>query len=255
MKVALIQALIIWENPKENRTYFEAEINTILGAVDLIVLPEMFSTGFTMNPSAVAETMQGETILWLQSLAKAKNAAITGSIVIEENANYYNRMVFVFPSGEIQHYDKRHLFTLSGEDKVYTRGTQKLIVDYLGWKICPFVCYDLRFPVFSRNTDDYDLLIYVASWPKTRINAWDTLIKARAIENMSYAIGVNRVGEDDNGYEYTGHSQLVDYLGVYVIEPKETEGVLLATLDKSKMLEVRQKLDFLSDKDVFEIKG
>jgi predicted amidohydrolase len=255
MKVALIQALIIWENPKENRTYFEAEINTILGAVDLIVLPEMFSTGFTMNPSAVAETMQGETILWLQSLAKAKNAAITGSIVIEENANYYNRMVFVFPSGEIQHYDKRHLFTLSGEDKVYTRGTQKLIVDYLGWKICPFVCYDLRFPVFSRNTDDYDLLIYVASWPKTRINAWDTLIKARAIENMSYAIGVNRVGEDDNGYEYTGHSQLVDYLGVYVIEPKETEGVLLATLDKSKMLEVRQKLDFLSDKDVFQIKG
>jgi predicted amidohydrolase len=255
MKVALIQALIIWENPKENRTYFEAEINTILGAVDLIVLPEMFSTGFTMNPSAVAETMQGETILWLQSLAKAKNAAITGSIVIEENANYYNRMVFVFPSGEIQHYDKRHLFTLSGEDKVYTRGTQKLIVDYLGWKICPFVCYDLRFPVFSRNTDDYDLLIYVASWPKTRINAWDTLIRARAIENMSYAIGVNRVGEDDNGYEYTGHSQLVDYLGVYVIEPKETEGVLLATLDKSKMLEVRQKLDFLSDKDVFEIKG
>jgi predicted amidohydrolase len=255
MKVALIQALIIWENPKENRAYFEAEINTILGAVDLIVLPEMFSTGFTMNPSAVAETMQGETILWLQSLAKAKNAAITGSIVIEENANYYNRMVFVFPSGEIQHYDKRHLFTLSGEDKVYTRGTQKLIVDYLGWKICPFVCYDLRFPVFSRNTDDYDLLIYVASWPKTRINAWDTLIKARAIENMSYAIGVNRVGEDDNGYEYTGHSQLVDYLGVYVIEPKETEGVLLATLDKSKMLEVRQKLDFLSDKDVFQIKG
>jgi predicted amidohydrolase len=255
MKVALIQALIIWENPKENRTYFEAEINTILGAVDLIVLPEMFSTGFTMNPSAVAETMQGETILWLQSLAKAKNAAITGSIVIEENANYYNRMVFVFPSGEIQHYDKRHLFTLSGEDKVYTRGTQKLIVDYLGWKICPFVCYDLRFPVFSRNTDDYDLLIYVASWPKTRINAWDTLIRARAIENMSYAIGVNRVGEDDNGYEYTGHSQLVDYLGVYVIEPKETEGVLLATLDKSKMLEVRQKLDFLSDKDVFQIKG
>lgn len=254
MKVALIQSSLVWENPDANRVYFEEKINAIDG-VDLIVLPEMFTTGFTMEPAKVAETMQGETVLWMQSLAKVKNAAITGSVVIEENANYYNRMLFVFPSGEIQHYDKRHLFTLAGEDKVYTRGTQKLIVDYLGWKICPFVCYDLRFPVFSRNTDDYDLLIYVASWPKTRINAWDSLIKARAIENMSYAIGVNRVGEDDNGYEYTGHSQLVDYLGDYLIEPRQNEGVLLATLDKSKMIEVRKKLDFLSDKDIFDIKG
>jgi omega-amidase len=254
MRVALIQSVIIWEDPQANRTYFETEINTISEAIDLIVLPEMFSTGFTMNPSAIAETMQGETVSWMQSLAKAKNVAITGSVVIEESANYYNRMLFIFPSGEIQHYDKRHLFTLAGEDKVYTKGTQKLIIDYLGWKICPFICYDLRFPVFSRNTDDYDLLIYVASWPKVRINAWDTLIKARAIENMSYAIGVNRVGEDNNGYQYTGHSQLVDYLGEYLIEPTEAKGILIAILDKSKMLEVRKKLPFLSDKDVFEIR-
>lgn len=254
MRVALIQSAIIWEDPQANRTYFETEINTISEAIDLIVLPEMFSTGFTMNPSAIAETMQGETVSWMQSLAKAKNVAITGSVVIEESANYYNRMLFIFPSGEIQHYDKRHLFTLAGEDKVYTKGTQKLIIDYLGWKICPFICYDLRFPVFSRNTDDYDLLIYVASWPKVRINAWDTLIKARAIENMSYAIGVNRVGEDNNGYQYTGHSQLVDYLGEYLIEPTEAKGILVAILDKSKMLEVRKKLPFLSDKDVFEIR-
>jgi omega-amidase len=254
MRVALIQSVIIWEDPQANRTYFETEINTISEAIDLIVLPEMFSTGFTMNPSAIAETMQGETVSWMQSLAKAKNVAITGSVVIEESANYYNRMLFIFPSGEIQHYDKRHLFTLAGEDKVYTKGTQKLIIDYLGWKICPFICYDLRFPVFSRNTDDYDLLIYVASWPKVRINAWDTLIKARAIENMSYAIGVNRVGEDNNGYQYTGHSQLVDYLGEYLIEPTEAKGILVAILDKSKMLEVRKKLPFLSDKDVFEIR-
>lgn len=254
MRVALIQSVIIWEDPQANRTYFETEINTISEAIELIVLPEMFSTGFTMNPSAIAETMQGETVSWMQSLAKAKNVAITGSVVIEESANYYNRMLFVFPSGEIQHYDKRHLFTLAGEDKVYTKGTQKLIIDYLGWKICPFICYDLRFPVFSRNTDDYDLLIYVASWPKVRINAWDTLIKARAIENMSYAIGVNRVGEDNNGYQYTGHSQLVDYLGEYLIEPTEAKGILIAILDKSKMLEVRKKLPFLSDKDVFEIR-
>jgi predicted amidohydrolase len=255
MKIALIQSSIVWENPEANRKYFETEINTVSTAVDLIVLPEMFTTGFTMSPIAIAETMQGETVLWMQSLAKAKNAAITGSVVIEENANFYNRMLFVFPSGEIQHYDKRYLFTLAGEDKVYTKGTQKLIVDYLGWKICPLVCYDLRFPVFSRNTEDYDLLLYVASWPKTRINAWDTLIKARAIENMSYVIGVNRVGEDYNGYQYTGHSQLVDYLGEYLIEPKEAEGVLLATLDKAKMIEVRKRLDFLRDKDFFEIKN
>jgi predicted amidohydrolase len=255
MKIALMQSSIVWENPEANKKYFETEINTVSTAVDLIVLPEMFTTGFTMSPIAIAETMQGETVLWMQSLAKAKNAAITGSVVIEENANFYNRMLFVFPSGEIQHYDKRHLFTLAGEDKVYTRGTQKLIVDYLGWKICPLVCYDLRFPVFSRNTEDYDLLLYVASWPKTRINAWDTLIKARAIENMSYVIGVNRVGEDYNGYQYTGHSQLVDYLGEYLIEPKEAEGILLATLDKAKMIEVRKRLDFLSDKDFFEIKN
>jgi predicted amidohydrolase len=255
MKVALIQSVLIWENPEANRKYFEEKINAIAGDINLIVLPEMFTTGFTMRPVEVAETMQGETVLWMQALAKAKNAAITGSVVIEENANFYNRMLFVLPSGEIQHYDKRHLFTLAGEDKVYTKGTQKLIVDYLGWKICPLVCYDLRFPVFSRNIEDYDLLLYVASWPKIRINAWDTLIKARAIENMSYAIGVNRVGEDYNGYQYTGHSQLVDYLGEYLIEPKETEGVFLATLDKAKMIEVRKKLDFLSDRDIFEIKN
>jgi predicted amidohydrolase len=255
MKVALIQSVLIWENPEANRKYFEEKINAIAGDINLIVLPEMFTTGFTMRPVEVAETMQGETVLWMQALAKAKNAAITGSVVIEENANFYNRMLFVLPSGEIQHYDKRHLFTLAGEDKAYTKGTQKLIVDYLGWKICPLVCYDLRFPVFSRNIEDYDLLLYVASWPKIRINAWDTLIKARAIENMSYAIGVNRVGEDYNGYQYTGHSQLVDYLGEYLIEPKATEGVFLATLDKAKMIEVRKKLDFLSDRDIFEIRN
>jgi predicted amidohydrolase len=255
MKVALIQSVLIWENPEANRKYFEEKINTIVGDIDLIVLPEMFTTGFTMRPVEVAETMKGKTVLWMQSLAKAKNAAITGSVVIEENANYYNRMLFVFPSGEIQQYDKRHLFTLAGEDKVYTKGTQKLIVDYLGWKICPFVCYDLRFPVFSRNTDNYDLLLYVASWPKTRINAWDTLIKARAIENMCYVIGVNRVGEDDNGYQYTGHSQVIDYLGDYLIEPEDCEAVLRTTLDKSKMIDVRNKLDFLSDRDIFEIKN
>jgi omega-amidase len=253
MKVALIQSALVWENPEVNRTYFEEKINSIIEEVNLIVLPEMFTTGFTMNPSTVAETMEGKTVVWMQSLAKAKNTAITGSVVIEENSNFYNRMLFVFPSGKIEHYDKRHLFTLAGEDKVYSRGIQKLIIDYLGWKICPFVCYDLRFPVFSRNVENYDLLIYVASWPKTRIKAWDSLLAARAIENMSYTIGVNRIGEDKNGYTYVGHSQVVDFLGEYILEPKELDGIFFVELNKEKMIETRSKLDFLSDIDAFEI--
>ncbi|QIH38756.1 amidohydrolase [Flavobacterium sp. Sr18] len=255
MQVTLIQAPLIWENPQSNRNYFEARINSITSAVDLIVLPEMFTSGFTMSPENVAETMQGETITWLKALAKARNSAITGSLVIKENGNFYNRLVFVFPSGAIQFYDKRHLFTLAGEDKVYTSGNQKIVVDYLGWKICPLICYDLRFPAFSRNSEDYDLLIYVASWPKIRTNAWDALLKARAIENMSYAIGVNRIGADANGYEYIGHSQAVDFLGNYVLKPEESEGCFTVQLDQEKMLETRQKLGFLNDRDCFEIKN
>lgn len=253
MQVILVQAPLIWENPKLNRDYFEKIIKSISEKVDLIVLPEMFTTGFTMNPSAVSETMQGETVSWMQSLAKAKNCAITGSVVIKENGNFYNRMLFVFPSGEIQHYDKRHLFTLAGEEKVYTAGTQKLIVEYLGWKICPLVCYDLRFPVFSRNVEDYDLLIYVASWPNVRTTAWDALLKARAIENISYVIGVNRIGADGNNHSYIGHSQVVDSLGEYVLEPQESEAIFTATLDKSKLIEIRKKFAFLNDKDDFEL--
>ena len=253
MKIALIQVPLFWENPKLNRDYFEEKINAIAENVDLIVLPEMFTSGFTMNPKSVAETMQGDTILWLKNLAKAKNAAITGSLVIEENGHFFNRLVFVFPSGEIQKYDKKHLFTLAGEDQIYTSGTQKILVEYKGFKICPLICYDLRFPVFARNTEEYDVLIYVANWPKTRINAWDSLLKARAIENMCYTIGVNRIGEDANQHEYIGHSQVVDFLGNYNIEPQETEGVFMTNLDKNLLLETRQKFGFLNDRDVFKL--
>jgi omega-amidase len=254
MKVALIQSSLFWENPIANRNHFEEKINAITEKVDLIVLPEVFTTGFTMNPSAVAETMQGETILLLQSLAKAKNCAITGSLIIKENDKFYNRLVFVFPSGEIQFYDKRHLFTLAGEDQVYTSGKEKLIVEYLGWKICPLICYDLRFPVFSRNVEDYDVLIYVANWPKTRIKAWDILLQARAIENMCYAIGVNRTGLDANDYHYVGHSQVVDFYGNLIVEPQETDGIFIAELSKEKLQEARYKLGFLNDRDAFELK-
>lgn len=253
MKIALIQSPLVWENPTVNRNYFEEKINAIDKKVDLIVLPEMFTTGFTMNPNDVAETMQGETISLLKSLAKAKNNAITGSLIIKENRNFYNRLLFIFPSGEIQFYDKNHLFTLAGEDKIYTKGTQKLIVEYLGWKICPLICYDLRFPVFARNIEDYDLLIYVANWPKPRTNAWDILLKARAVENMCYSIGVNRIGLDAANFEYIGHSQAVDFLGNYILDPQEAEGVFIAELNKERMLETRQKLGFLNDRDSFQI--
>jgi omega-amidase len=253
MKIALLQALLIWENPIANRKYFEEKINAINENIDLIVLPEMFTSGFTMNPKSVAEIMQGETLLWLQALAKVKNTAITGSLVIQENGKYYNRLVFVFPSGEVKTYDKKHLFTLAGEDKIYTSGTEKIIIEYKGFKICPLICYDLRFPVFARNTEDYDVLIFVANWPKPRINAWDALLKARAIENMCYTIGVNRIGIDQNLHDYSGRSQAIDFLGNYLIEPQETEGVFITILDKNALLESRQKLGFLNDRDAFTL--
>lgn len=254
MKIAIIQPDLYWEDASRNRKNFESKINQIDSEVNLVVLPEMFSTGFTMNAVEVAETMQGETISWLKSLAKQKNFAITGSLIIVENEKYYNRMLFVFPSGEIQHYDKRHLFSLAGEDKFYTNGNKKVIVEYLDWKICLQVCYDLRFPVFARNVENYDLLLYVANWPKVRTNAWDSLLKARAIENLSYVLGVNRVGLDANNYEHIGHSQAIDFLGNFILEPQESEAVFIVELDKKIMLETREKLDFLSDKDIFEIK-
>ena len=253
MKIALVQTSLIWENPTENRSHLAQKVTGFMEEVDLIVLPEMFSSGFTMNPKAVAETMQGETILWLQHLAKAKNCAITGSLVIEENGNYYNRLVFVFPNGDIKTYDKRHLFTLAGEHQFYNAGEDKLIINYKGFKICPLICYDLRFPVFSRNVEQYDVLLYVANWPKPRINAWDILLRARAVENMCYIIGVNRIGSDHNKQNYVGHSQVVDFLGEYVLEPQEADAVFIIELNKAKLLETREKLAFLIDRDTFKI--
>lgn len=254
MKIALLNSTLVWENPTENRINFEQKINGINEAIDLIVLLEMFTSGFTMNPKKVAETMQGETVSWLKQVAKAKNCAITGSLVITENKNYYNRLLFVFPDGKIELYDKRHLFTLAGEDRVYTSGKEKLIVSYKGFKICPLICYDLRFPVFARNVENYDLLIYVANWPKPRVNAWDILLKARAVENMSYVIGVNRIGNDNNNLEYVGHSQAIDFLGNYLVEPQEKEGIFIVEINKEKQDETRSKLAFLNDKDEFELK-
>lgn len=253
MKVAIIQSALVWENPQANRENFEEKINSIEGAVNLIVLPEMFTSGFTMNPAATAETMTGETVVWMQTLAKANNCAITGSVVIEDEGVFYNRLLFVFPSGELQHYNKRHLFTLAGEEKQYAKGGEKLIVNYMGWRIAPLICYDLRFPVFSRNNNDYDLLLYVANWPSRRIHAWNGLLAARAIENMSYTIGVNRIGLDGNNHDYSGQSQVLDALGYTVANAAAQETVIIVDLDKKALDDARQRFNFLNDRDAFTI--
>lgn len=255
LKVAIIQSNLVWEHPEENRKNFSKKINDIPEAVDLIILPEMFTSGFTMNASDVAETMSGPTITWIQNIAKKNNVAITGSLVITENGFFYNRLIFVFPDGTIQHYDKKHTFTLAGEHKVYSAGQQHLIVNYKGWKIKPLICYDLRFPVWARNSEDYDLLFYVANWPKVRTAAWEALLKARAIENMSYCIGVNRVGLDGNNHEYSGHSAAYDTLGERMDAiPIEEESTDIVTLSKTHISKYREKLGFLKDRDTFTLK-
>lgn len=254
LAVALIQTDLVWENPTENRNALNAKINAITTAVDLIILPEMFTSGFTMNATAVAEPMDGTTITWLKSIAKSKKAAVIGSLVVAENTNFYNRLVCVEPSGQITQYDKRHTFTLAGEHKVYTAGTEKIIFNYKGWKICPLVCYDLRFPVWARNVEDYDVLLYVANWPKIRTNAWDALLKARAIENMAYCLGVNRVGLDGNNYEYIGHSAAYDVLGHKMDSiPESKEATEIVILEKEHIKSYREKLNFLNDRDAFNL--
>lgn len=254
MKTALIQFDTIWEDKQANLEYVQDKILNLPNAVDLIVLPEMFTTGFTMTPEIVAEDEIGKTFQIIQKLATDKQTAITGSWVVKEENNYYNRLFFVFPDGSYQTYNKRHLFTLAGEEKVYKPGNEKLIVNYKDWNICLLVCYDLRFPVYSRIVNqNYDLLVYVASWPDRRIDAWDALLKARAIENMSYVLAVNRCGIDPNGVEYSGHSQVVDFMGKHMVEPLLDEQVSLVELKKEPLQTARQKFAFLNDADDFEI--
>lgn len=253
--VTSIQADLVWEDAAKNRANFENKITSLKEKTDLIVLPEMFTTGFAMQPENLAETMNGNTVSWMLKMAKENNCAICGSIIILEDEKYYNRFLFVTPSGEIHQYNKRHLFSLAGEHERYQNDNKQVIINYKDWKICPLVCYDLRFPVWSRNTSNYDVLIYVANWPKPRITAWNTLLKARSIENMTYVIGVNRVGTDANGHEYTGNSIVLDELGGEMTPLAEnSEAILTTTLSKEKLVASRNKLNFLSDQDDFEIK-
>ncbi|MFS4468828.1 amidohydrolase [Maribacter sp. 2210JD10-5] len=252
LKVALVQTLLHWENPMENRKMFSDRIQEISDDVDLIVLPEMFTTGFTMSPENITENEGALTISWMKEKAAQKNAAVVGSFVYNQNGTYYNRLFFVKPNGDLSFYDKKHTFTLAGEDKKYRKGTEKLIETFRGFRICPLICYDLRFPVWSRNTEDYDVLVYVANWPEVRIAAWDTLLKARAIENMSYCIGVNRVGTDINGHAYSGHSAAFDSLGKQLCFSDENQ-VLEVSLSLGHLQKTRSKLGFLKDRDSFNL--
>jgi len=253
LHLTLVQTHLTWENPVANRAAISEQFETITETTDLIVLPEMFTTGFTMNPMAVAEAMEGPTSVWMKKWAKKLQTAICGSVVMKDQERYYNRFLFVYPDGTVKHYDKRHRFMMAGEGKRYTAGKSQTLIEYQGWKIFPQICYDLRFPVFSRNVHDYDLLLYVANWPKTRVHAWDTLLKARAIENMCYCVGVNRVGLDANGLEYTGHSAVYDVLGETCAFAKAETKLFTAIIEKDIISKTRSTLPFLKDRDVFSL--
>ena len=254
LTVTTVQIDLIWEDKASN---FQ-KINDLLRGceTDLVVLPEMFTTGFSMQPEKLADVFISETLEWMLEKAAAMTAAITGSFICLENGRYYNRLLFVKPDGTFFKYDKRHLFTFGKENEHYTEGSEKLIVEWRGWKICPLVCYDLRFPAWSRNQKAngyYDLLLYIANWPAARSLAWKTLLTARAIENQCYAVGVNRVGEDGNGILHSGESSVIDYEGTLLFHHPNTEGVNTTTLFKDKLENFRTKFGFLEDQDSFLI--
>ncbi len=251
MKISLLQADLAWRSPDSNRMRLEALIEGAAQA-DLYLLPEMFTTGFTMPPDASSDR-DGTTLAWMKGLSARKGAALAGTVSTVEDGKYYNRFWFVKPDGSAQRYDKRHLFTYSGEDKYYTAGKERVVVDFLGWRILLLVCYDLRFPVWARSKQDYDMILCVASWPEARIGAWDALLRARAIENQCYVAGVNRIG-DDPAAHYNGHSALIDPYGNTVAAGEDnTEGVIHGEVDMALLEAFRAKFPVLKDADPFEI--
>lgn len=254
LRISLFQYDITWENPAANRKYLAEKIKTLAGQTDIIILPEMFATGFTMAVEKFAETMQGETLHWMQEMAQLSKTAICGSVIISEEGKIFNRFIWLQPDGLMFHYDKKHLFSMAGEDIKYTAGSKRMVINYKDWNILPLVCYDLRFPLWARNVKNaYDLLIYVANWPERRIAHWDALLKARAIENQCYVAGVNRIGKDGNNINHVGHSALYDYLGNALIEPFETENIRTIEINKSGLNEYREKFPVWKDADDFEI--
>jgi omega-amidase len=252
LHITLIQPDIVWENKLANLQQYEETIAGISGPKHVVVLPEMFSTGFSMAPERLAEPMDGRSVKWMADMAVTHRCILTGSLMIEEAGKYYNRMLWVQPDGRIGFYDKRHLFGYANEDKHYAPGTTRMIVQVNGWRINLQVCYDLRFPVWARNAgDEYDVLLYVANWPEQRSLAWKTLLQARAIENMCYVVGVNRVGKDANGNNYSGDSSVFGPLGEKLWQQCGEPACHTVTLEKAQLLKVRSTLPFLNDADKF----
>jgi len=251
---ALIQSDLVWENPQANLLHFEQLLNSLTKSVDVIVLPEMFTTGFSMSSESLAEKVNGSTVDWMKLFAEKKDAVIVGSIIICDDNRYYNRLHWVCPDGTVSYYDKKHLFSLANENKHYESGTKRLIIEYKGWKFCPLICYDLRFPIWSRNDCDYDCLIYIANWPSARIGAWSILLKARAIENQCYVLGVNRIGMDGSGINYNGGTVAIDAKGqILTSVENESSGIAIFEVDKESQRKFREKFPVLLDRDDFEL--
>lgn len=260
LTISLIQTNLSWEDKAANLQMLEKKIDALQDKTEIIILPEMFSTGFSMRAKELAETMDGPTVEWMKKISAGKKVVLTGSLIIEENGQYFNRLIWMLPNGQFGQYDKRHCFSLAGEDKYYTSGDKRLIASVKGWKVNLCICYDLRFPVWSRQTitpdstaPEFDLLIYVANWPDRRVQAWKTLLPARAIENQCYVAGVNRIGNDGNDIPHSGFSMIVDPLGeVQQMEPGQ-EGILTMTLNRNMLDDTRQQIPFWKDADPFLI--
>ena len=263
--ITLVQTQLFWEQKEANLRLLEEKINQLQQPTHVIVLPEMFNTGFSMRPQLLAEEMNGSTVEWMKRIAAEKRVILTGSLMVKEpveapagSFRYYNRLVWMLPNGQCGVYDKRHLFGYAGEDQHFTPGNRRLVASVNGWRFHLQVCYDLRFPVWARQQStaepEYDVLLYVANWPERRKQAWRTLLQARAIENQCYVVGVNRVGADGNGIDHSGNSMVVDPMGDILYEKEQEEDLHTITLSKEHLLEVRSKLPFLKDADDFVIR-
>lgn len=256
MRISLVQSALSWQNADANRRMFSDKLAALRGATDLVILPEMFTTGFSMEADKLAEAMDGPTMRWLKATANDLGAAVTGSFICRENDRFYNRLVFMYPNGVYECYDKRHLFSLAGEHEHFSTNNKKLMVEWMGFRIRPLICYDLRFPVWSRNEPNhpYDLLVYVANWPSRRTHHWKSLLSARAIENQSFIAGVNIVGTDGTGLEYSGDSTLIDFSGHQIFQASGTEGIFTTSLSLEALQQYRRQLPFLQDADQFDLK-
>ena len=261
LRVSIVQGETRWHDPAANRAYYGELISSLHGITDLVVLPETFTSGFSNDAIGEAETMDGSTVAWMREQAMSLDAAVTGSVQLRTDAGVFNRMLFATPDGELRHYDKRHLFSFAKEHERYAAGRDRVVVEWKGWNILLQVCYDLRFPVFSRNRFDvdragqldYDLLLYVANWPSVRTYPWKTLLRARAIENLSYVVGVNRIGTDGNGLHYAGDSAVIDFLGTPVSECTDEELVVTTTLQAAALQGHRERFPAMLDGDRFSL--